>query len=126
MFSLFSRKEETPPEQWFFLTTIKMSAIWGKTDLGIYMHFYDSSENNRVIHFTTDNSEFKNFEQLISWVKTTQVYNERLYRWLQGAPDPDVPEKGDLAKKFAAEKLEGAVMKPIHVKDMLDTDILSV
>lgn len=126
MLSLFSRKEKTPPEQWFFLATIKMSATWGKTDLGIYMHFYESSESNRVIHFTTDNSEFKNFDQLTTYVKTTRVYNERLYRWLQGAPDPDVPAKGDLAKKFAAEKLEGAVMKPISVNDMLDADILKV
>lgn len=99
-------------EQWRQVTTLTIGAtvsgysLKAATDAKVYVHLFESNEGNRKMSYgvTTTGLDPKKLED---FVKSTDLYHERIYRWLNGRVDPEIPRYEQIPEEETVNMLKG-------------------
>lgn len=95
-------------EQWAVVKTLSISASSGKTQGKVYIHLHESNLNNRRMALSCTFSDVS-AKTLENHVRSTEIYNEQVYRWLQGRYDPEIPRYSELPEEDTIAALKGKV-----------------
>ena len=97
MFSFFKK------EKWALVKTYKISS-----SLYVYhIHLFESATGKRKAEFMCDGDEF-NVNNSV-WLKSQDVYQMEVYRWLQGRLDPSIPRYDQISEEDTVNYLKGSV-----------------
>lgn len=93
-------------EKWELVTTITVDL----TDNGIvvgefYMHLSESNKGNRKVIATST----LNIGYIESRMESMRIYQSKVYRWLQGRHDPEIPRYNQIAEEDTANYLKGKI-----------------
>lgn len=90
----------------------KNSARWNEQDGDIYIHLFESSRGNRRIQ---TRSSFQDVPQAKTdaFIKTTDTYNNKLYRWLAGRGDPDIQRYDEVDQEEMMHQLKGTIEETV-------------
>lgn len=95
-------------QQWAVVKTFDIASQRGKESGKVYIHLCESNKGNRDISVS---STFPSASEsiVLEYVKATELYNERIYRWLQGRYDPEIPRFQDIPEEDTAAALRGKI-----------------
>jgi hypothetical protein len=79
-----------------------------RKDVTVFVHFYESNKGNRKIDLGCSLSDAED-QMLERYIKTTQLYQVRLVRWLSGRLDPEIPTYNQIGEEDTANLLRGKV-----------------
>lgn len=108
-FDFFKSKKE-PVEQWKFLKTDSFQTTItgrGDTKYNFYIHYYESNFGNRKAEYTTDLVNTQTSTEF--FVKQDPIYHTKVYRWLNGRADPDIPAYSNVEQDDLSNMLKGKV-----------------
>lgn len=118
--------KRTPKEEWRLVkecTPIpveRTSRLRSDTDKGkIYIYLYESSRGNRCLQ-ARSTMRSASQEQTDDFVRTTDLYMRRIYRWLMGRADPEIMRYDEVEQEEVMHYLQGAIsetLKPFTVED---------
>lgn len=77
-------------------------------DVIVYVHFYESSKNNRKIELACSLPDANNM-MVDNYIKSTDLYHTRILRWLNGRLDPEIPRYNQIGEEDTANMLRGKV-----------------
>lgn len=106
MFSFFKRQKE----KWVQVKTIVYDKItWGEDAGGkIYIHLFESDKGNRRMETACSFSEVSQ-EKIDKFIKSSTIYQTKLYRWLNGRFDPEIPRYDQIGEEDTVHALKGKV-----------------
>ena len=99
--NLFAKKE-----QWALVKTIKVSHT--HATYVYHIQLFESPSGARRAEFFCDGDEY-DINRKGAWLKTQDVYQMQIYRWLQGRYDPDIPKFADIAEEDLVHALKGKI-----------------
>jgi len=109
MFSFFKK------EKWVLVKTIVGGGLtWAagtshaKKDGKVYLHLFESDKGNRKMEAACTFPE-PTQEQIDAYVKTTETYQTKIHRWLNGRYDPEIPKYSEIGEEDTANALRGKV-----------------
>ena len=106
MFSFFKK------QKWVLVQTITMDAIQWKKDPGgkVFIHLYESDKGNRKIESAcTFNDAELDQEKIDSFIKSQEVYQVKIHRWLSGRYDPEIPRYSEINEEDTFNALRGKI-----------------
>ena len=99
------------PRKWFkkheaeaLVKTIKVTG----NGYVYYIHLFESSTNRRRAEYTCDGFPY-DIDKPGGWPRRTTEYQEKVYRWLCGRYDPDIPRYDQISEEDTAAALRGTV-----------------
>ena len=109
MFSFFKR------EKWAHVKTSTQTGITyalgqphEKKDGKIFIQFFESNKGNRRIELACSFSEVGQ-EKIDEYVRSSEIYQTRIVRWLAGRRDPEIPTYFQIGEEDVANALRGKV-----------------
>lgn len=109
MFSFFKK------EKWSHLKTSTITGVHyaeghphEKKDGVVYIHFYESDKGNRKIEMACSFSEVSQ-EKINDFVKSSELYQQRITRWLNGRFDPEIPRYSQIGEEDTVNALKGKI-----------------
>lgn len=96
-------------EKWAHVKTIIISDVACGDNAGrVFVHLLESNKGNRKIKYA---STFPHLlvEKISKYVITTEIYNLKIERWLQGRYDPEIPSYSQIGEEDTANSLRGKV-----------------
>jgi len=127
--SMFVGDEPNEKELWKLVTTIKYpsgisrgnkdSRDYATGDL--YFHFFESNIGNRCVQpiCTIQDTDVV---KLIKFAKSTEMYNEKIYRWLMGRGDPEILRYDEVDHEEMIHYLKGTISEAIPPEDAITKD----
>jgi hypothetical protein len=103
-----------PPEDWRLVISIPDNIIATQPDIitGIketgflYYHLFESDRGNRKVTFSCTISDIPE-KRLESRAKEFPLYQTKIYRWLMGRRDPEIPSYKDTEIEDTFNALKG-------------------
>jgi hypothetical protein len=100
-----------PPEDWRLVKSIEM-VVW-KTDKpedkgSLYFHLFESNRKNRKIEYTCTVKDVTQ-ETVEATAKRFDVYQKKIYRWVNGRLDPEIPTYEETEVEDTFNKLKGKI-----------------
>lgn len=104
MFSFFKK------EKWALVKTLDYPGItWGTSTGGvIYIHLFESEKGNRKIETACSFSEATQ-EKIDAFVRGSALYQKKLFRWMEGRYDPEIPRYSEIGEEDTVNALRGKV-----------------
>jgi hypothetical protein len=104
MFSFFKK------EKWALVKTTTFTRIsWGeKKDGVIYIHFFESEKGNRKIESACSFVDATQ-EKIDDFIKGSGLYQTKIFRWLNGRYDPEIPRYSEIGEEDTVSALRGKV-----------------
>lgn len=104
MFSFFKK------EKWVVVKTVIMTKIkWGsETDGKVFIHLFESDKGNRKIESMCSFSDVDQ-SKIDDYVHSTDYYQTKLFRWLNGRYDPEIPKYSETGEEDTANALRGKI-----------------
>lgn len=120
----FRRK---PKEEWRLVKEVKPMGVVRESILmphndekgKVFIYLYESSYGNRTVQARCTLSSLKD-EDLNDFVKGTEVYLRRIYRWLMGRGDPEIPRYDEIEQEETLHYLKGTInedFEPFTIED---------
>ena len=127
--SMFVGAEPKEKEIWKLVTTIKYPSGISRGKKGdadyasgeLYFHFFESNLGNRCIGPKCTIQD-AGIEKLHKFVKSSDMYNEKLYRWLMGRGDPDILRYDEVDQEEIIHYLKGTISEAIPPEDAITKD----
>jgi hypothetical protein len=98
-----------PKEEWRLVKTITddIEQRFTKRNGKLYYHLFESNKGNRTVEFacTLD----INKEQLCENAKRLITYQEKIFRWVNGRVDPDIPTYNQVPEEETIAVLKGTI-----------------
>lgn len=91
-------------EKWCHVAEFKIYSGGGS----IYMHLYESESGKRKVKFGSTHVNLSNSRAKIIAMKS-ELYHERIVRWLGGRHDIEIPRYSELAMDDTANALKNIV-----------------
>lgn len=102
-------------EKWAHLMTKEMTGITfaagaphEKSNISVFVHFYESDKGNRRIESACSYAEVPK-SKIDEYVKSTHYYQKTVLRWLNGRFDPEIPKYSEIGSDDTANALRGKV-----------------
>ena len=73
-----------------------------------HIHLFESDKGNRKAEYICDGEKY-DINKKDGWLKTSDLYQMKIYRWLSGRKDPDIPAYDQTSEEDTANYLRGAV-----------------
>ena len=73
-----------------------------------HIHLFESDKGNRKAEYTCNGNKY-NINIKDGWLKTTDLYQTKIYRWLSGRKDPDIPGYDQIGEEDTANYLKGTI-----------------
>lgn len=102
---MFLRREKWVPVKTITLDKIKYGAVG---DGKLWIHLHESDKGNRKIETVCSFSEIPQ-EKLDEFLRSRDFYQTKIYRWLNGRYDPEIPRYSDISEEDTANALRGSV-----------------
>ncbi len=104
MFSFLKR------EKWAQVKTISVDGITYGPDKGgkIFIHLFESDKGNRKIESMCSFRDAPQ-EKIDDYVKASDIYQTKLFRWLNGRRDPEISTYSEIGEEDTANALRGKV-----------------
>ena len=115
MFNFFKKREK---EVWGLVRTLTYTSVWRLRDsvgkelknepCDIYYHLYESNLANRrceIKSTVTLSSE----STVMAKSMNTKLYQEKIYRWLNGRHDPEIPRYTDIPGEDTFNSIKGKI-----------------
>ena len=100
MFSFFKK------EKWALVKTFKIQhPRWSYV---YHIHLFESSTGKRKAEYKCDGDTY-DIDKKDGWLKTQDVYQLEVYRWLTGRMDPNIPRYNQVSEEDTANFLKGSV-----------------
>ena len=93
-------------EKWALVTTLK--SVRGNM-YTYHIHLFESEKGKRKIECLCDGQPYDLKDPTNTWLVKTDLYQEKVYRWLKGRRDPDVPRYNELGEEDTANFLKGSI-----------------
>lgn len=106
MFKLFQR------EKWVLVKTIEDTVFETKhpeNSCIVYFHLFESSKGRRKIDIVTRGISGYPDESVINVAKSLGTYQTKIYRWLHGRVDPEIPTYNQIPEEETANMLKGKI-----------------
>ena len=109
MFNWFKSKLPIPEEKWGLVRTIELELHITDTEHKgiVYYHLFESENKKRKVDIILSASISKYVSQ--ERCKELDIYQKRIYRWLNGRHDPEIPRYEDIAEEDVVNELKGKV-----------------
>ena len=100
MFGLFG-----PKEDWrlVYTITLDVKSTLSQKEGKLYFHFFESNKGNRKVEYESTISN----DRLEEKAKKFSEYHEKVYPWLKGRLDPDIPRYSQIPEEETAVMLRG-------------------
>ena len=95
-------------EKWGHVKEFKIAHRHEYTDGFIYAHLYESATGKRKVEFASTFKKMTDKEAKEVGVKT-EVYHERIVRWVGGRHDIEIPRYTERAEDDTVNALKGVV-----------------
>jgi hypothetical protein len=102
-------------EKWVLVKTLDVQHISSKHKINgtsengkFYTHLFESSKGNRKVTFGCTIMDLTP-NHMDEFGKSTEVYNERVLRWLSGRYDPAIPSYNEIPEEETANALKGEI-----------------
>lgn len=107
---MFSFRNWFAKPKWTEVKLFKVSGteIGTKRSVVIYIHLFESSVGSRRYEAIADSSDFT-ASSVIEFVKTTELYNTQIHRWLHGRYDPEIPRYDQISEEDVIAALKGTI-----------------
>lgn len=102
MFSFFKK------EKWALVKSFKIDRSVYRGAYVYHIHLFESDSGKRKADFYVDGEKY-NIDKKDSWLKTQDIYQLKVYRWLQGRMDPEIPRYDQIPEEDTANFLKGTV-----------------
>jgi len=102
MFSFFKK------EKWALVKTFKIDR---QVHIGSYVyhiHLFESASGKRKAEYLFDGNKY-DIGKKDAWLKTQDIYQLKVYRWLEGRMDPDIIRYDQIPEEDTANYLKGKV-----------------
>ncbi len=73
-----------------------------------YIHLYESRKGKRRAEYKCNGDKY-DINRPNGWLKETALYQGKIYRWLKGRADPDIPRYSQVAEEDTANLLRGTI-----------------
>ncbi len=107
MFSWFKKREK---ENWRLVKSIahsiRLSDESSKTG-SAYFHLFESEKGNRKVDITVTLDGFRGDPERSA--KKLPIYQTKIYRWVNGRYDPDIPRYNEIPEEDTVNALKGSV-----------------
>jgi hypothetical protein len=95
-------------------TGISVSDRYGKEEHGsMYFHLFESNKNNRKVQVRTGGISLNSQVKADEFAKNSEFYQVKIYRWLVGRNDPDIPRFADIDAEETVHYLKGTISETI-------------
>lgn len=91
-------------EKWALVGTLRLN----KTAYCFHIHLFESDTGKRKAEYIRDGHPTNKFDQLMP-LYNTDLYQERIYRWLNGRVDPDILRYNQCAENDTMNMLTGKI-----------------
>lgn len=93
---------------WRLVKTIAVNVNFNRQDCKIYLHLLESNKGKRQLKsaITIRLDSYQNLDEI---VELLDVYQTKVYRWLNGRYDPDIPRYNDIPAEETANALKGQI-----------------
>jgi hypothetical protein len=79
-----------------------------QTNLVIYIHLLESSSGRRKIENISGVLSVPE-DMMNDYVKSSELYNKKISRWLNGRHDPEIPRYSEISEEDTANALRGKI-----------------
>ena len=94
-------------QKWALVKTFKIDR--GAYDAKVYyIHCYESNAGNRKIECFLDGNPY-DYKLKNRWLPTTELFQTKIYRWLNGRRDPDIPTYNSISEEDTINFLKGKI-----------------
>lgn len=94
-------------EEWGHCKTFKVRYHPGFSGDSIYIHLYESKTGKRKFELGMAGTSNLNDKDARAYVKKTELYQERIVRWLNGRHDTEIPTYAEMPLDDTANALKG-------------------
>ena len=99
-------KFKNPFEKWALVKTLKQNHT--KYNYVYHIHLFESNKGKRKAEYRC-NGDFYDIDRDDSWLRGTDLYQEKIYRWLSGRRDPDIPTYNEINQDDTVNYLKGKI-----------------
>jgi hypothetical protein len=95
-------------EKWAYVKMFTVEVSQGERKGKVYIHCYESNTNKRKINALCTITDI-NQSITDEFVRSLDLYQERLVRWLNGRYDPEIPRYSQIGEEDTANALKGTI-----------------
>ena len=99
-------KIPNPFVKWALVKTFKH--VHPKGNYTYHIHCFESNKGKRRAEYKCGGEDY-DIDREEGHLKTTDLYQEKIYRWLAGRRDPDIPKYSEIDEEDTANFLKGKV-----------------
>jgi hypothetical protein len=93
-------------QKWALVKTFKIKHT--SCSYVYHIHLFESSKGKRKAEYTCDGHAY-DINKTGKWLKSTDLYQLQVYRWLQGRRDPEIPAYDQIGEEDTANFLKGKI-----------------
>lgn len=109
---MFNFKKFFEKEQWGLVKTFTVN---GRTttahktkDVVLYIHLFESNKSSRKYEVGISGDTMPR-DDLDDCIKSFDLYQNKVYRWLNGRSDPDIPRYDQISEEDTYNALKGSI-----------------